>query len=917
MKIDIAPGQELMMKRHLYHDRDHAFGQVMLALRSAMELTQAQLAEALNVSSRAIGDWEAGESYPKIERLKQFIVLAFEHQAFHTGHESQEIRELWQAAQQKVPLDEKWLARLLVSQVVKENESSAARTRQPATRRNATNNLPVQDTSFIGRADELSQLTEILNNPACRLLTLTGPGGIGKTRMGIEAARRQIESFADGVAFIALASVGAPNQIVSAIGNAANLSFVGHYDLTAHLLDYLHDKHMLLILDNFEHLLEGTDLVYDILQSAPDVKILVTSRERLNLRAEWLFNIEGLSYPANNEQNPLDLADYSAVELFVQRTRQVQPTFKAAPSTLETIASICQQVAGMPLAIELAAAAGDTLTVAKIEEHLRANLDALTTTLRDVPARHRSMRAVFDHSWNLLSEPERALLSRLAIFRGGCTLEAAEQVAGATFQSLKSLINKSLLRLVSTEMPPNPGRDISGDAVEDRFVLLEPIREYALEKLAARGEIETLQKLHAHFYIEFTEAAEAGWLTPKANENIKRLNYELDNLRAVLQWACGSGSSTLGLQLAGILWHFWRVRGYLGEGRAWFAELLSLDETNPSPTAHTIRLRALYGAALLATDQNDFAGAEQLIGQRTALLRALGQSDDDTSLYTNMALEARVVGQYQQATRLLEETLARQRAQNNRGTLATGGLGVSLYFLALVLREQGEFARAETFLKECVDFHTEIGERTGVAQGLLGLSDLARDQGNIVLTRSYCIQSLAIFREFGTQWAIGFGLNNLAQAAYLEGDLTQSMTLAKESLSLFRSLQSDSSLSEVLITMGHTLRAQGLFVEARQVLAEALQRAWIHGPRLMVIGAAEGLASVAVEQGHMTLAVSLLGATSAVRAEIGVPARPADQPALEQARETLRIAIGDETFESIWADAHLLTLEEIVSEVVS
>jgi predicted ATPase/transcriptional regulator with XRE-family HTH domain len=901
----------MLMKRHFYRDRDHAFGQLMLTLRSAMDLTQAQLAEALHVSSRAVGDWEAGASYPKAKHLQELIALAVQQRAFPPGQEAELIRSLWQASTQKVLLDEGWLASVLSSS----SDSSAAPPAmtavrvEPQTVTSRSYGFPFQPTSFIGRADELAEIARILNDPACRLLTLLGPGGVGKTRLALEVAARQTSDYPEGVAFVSLASISTPDQIVLAIGNTLQLSFGSETHPEAHLIAYLRERHLLLVLDNFEHLLAATDLVYDLLQHAPDIKLLVTSRERLNLQAEWVFNIEGLSYPASHWQNWTALADYSAVELFVQRARQVQPSFNAAPSTLVTIVNICQQVAGMPLAIELAAAAVDTLPVAKIEERLRANLDALTTTLRDVPARHRSLRAVFDHSWNLLTEPERALLSRLAVFRGGCTLDAAEQVAGATLAGLKALVNKSLLRRISPETASN---GVSGtSAVEDRFVLLEPIREYALEQLAIQGALESLQQAHAQFYLALAEVVEADWRTPRANEGVKRLSDELDNVRAALQWARDSGSTTLGLQLAGTLWHFWRVRGYLGEGRGWMAGLLALEDTDPSPEAHAARLSALYGAALLAADQHDFAAAEQLIEQRIALLRSLGQRADENSLRTNMALEARAVGDYQQATRLLEETLARYRAEGNRGSLATGGLGVALYLLALVLREQGEFARAELLFRECIDFHTGLGERTGAAQGMLGLSDLARDQGDVMLTRSCCEQSLVVFREFGTQWAIGFGLNNLAQAAYFEGDLSAAYAFSDESLSLFRRLQANGSLGEVLITMGHILRAQGAFAEARPVFIEAMQLAWMHGPRLMVVGAAEGLAGVEADQGQPMLAVLMLSAAAALRVHMGTPVRPADQAMLNELHAELRSALGGDTFDTLWTEAQRLPFEQL------
>ena len=372
---------------------------------------------------------------------------------------------------------------------------------------------------------------------------------------------------------------------------------------------------------------------------------------------------------------------------------------------------------------------------------------------------------------------------------------------------------------------------------------------------------------------------------------------------AALQWTRDGGDLTLGLQLGGALTRFWRNLGYISEGRVWLAELLAQDDAISDAAAHAARLSALHGAAWLAADQHDFAQAEQLIEQRMLLLRALGQSEDETNLLTNTALQARVVGDYRQATQLLEEALVRYRAQDNRGSLATGGLGFTLYFLALVLREQGNFSRAEMLFKECIDFHAEIEERTGVAQGLLGLSDVARDQGDIVQTRTYADQSLAIFQEFGTQWAIGFVHNNLAQAAYLDGDLSLAFALADESLTLFQSLQADASLAEVLVAMGHILQAQGDLISAHETLTEALRLAWALGPRLLVAAALEGLAGVIAQSHQESQAVRFLAAASALRTQMGTPIRPADQPTVVRTLAATRTALGADSFEAEWAAA--------------
>jgi len=432
--------------------------------------------------------------------------------------------------------------------------------------------LPSESTSFIGRSAELTALTRLLADPQCRLLTLLGPGGIGKTRLALAVAAAHTAAFADGVAFVPLASLSTPNQIVSAIGDTLGLSFAGQPDSTAHLLDYLRERHILLMLDNFEHLLDGADLVAEILAHAPHLTILVTSRERLNLQAEWVFDVDGLAYPSEESHasgvphSLADLTHYSAVQLFVQRATQVQPGLALDEATLTTIVRICQHIAGMPLAIELAASGIRTLPLAEIERQIRTHLDVLSTTLRDVPARHRSMRAVFDHSWQVLSEEERALFSHLAVFRGGWTLAAAEQVAGATLVGLTTLIDKSLVRQDIAEAWSSAEQTVPNAAVQPRFIMLEPLREYALAQLVARGETEALGRAHAHYYLTLAETVAAQWDTPTVAAAIAQFNREHDNMRAALQWARDAEPS-LGLQLAGALSKFWKRCGYLSEGR--------------------------------------------------------------------------------------------------------------------------------------------------------------------------------------------------------------------------------------------------------------------------------------------------------------------------------------------------------------
>jgi predicted ATPase/transcriptional regulator with XRE-family HTH domain len=925
------------MKHYSYRDRDYPFGRAMLSLRKKIGLTQEGLGKLLGVSRRAVLSWEAGEKYPSSERLQAFITVALEHEAFPLGDEAEAIQTLWQSANQKELLDEAWLNTVLHQQQQTVTARPNADEKQTTSDRAVFNNLPFQPTTFIGRANELTQIAGILSSSECRLLTLLGPGGVGKTRLALEVVSGLTEKFRDGVVFVPLASLVTANQIVAAMGENLNLSFAKQSNPNAYLLTYLHKRNMLLVLDNFEHLLSGAELIYDILEQAPQVTILTTSRERLNLQAEWLFDVEGLSYPpnSNGEAAPLilmELADYGAIYLFVQRARQVQPEITFSETNLASVVQICQHVAGLPLAIELAAASLRTLPLTEIERQIITNLDALTTSLRDVPPRHRSLRAVFEHSWKLLVESERVLLSRLAIFRGPWDQAAAQAIhtspiksaANANHQEstlqdsddtlsprlLMSLIDKSLVRQVKKETS------------ELRFMLLEPIREFALEHLIARGELKTLQQAHATYYADLAEAAAAEWGSPTSDAVIEGLERERDNLRAALNWARDGGDSIIGLRLASALVKFWRRRGALREERSELEELLALNRDRDDPNALALRLRASQGAAWLASDHQDYERARQLFEESKVLQHALGKIEDETnlSLSVNAAMEARAIGQYPRARALLEEVVAQYHALGIRQNLSSPGLGLSSlglshFLLGLVRREQGDFSGARTIFEERVAFHREIGDLEGVAIGLLGLSDVARDLGDVTGVRKYGAENLAHLRELGMDWAIGFALNSLALAAYQEGDLEQASALISESVAIFRSQKADGSLAEVLITQGHISRAEGKLKEARGTLTEALRLSWLVAPRLMVVASLEGLATVMVHTGQVALAVHVLSATTALREGMETPVQPAMQSVIKQTLETAKSTLSAEEFRTAWSEGNL-PLEQLLITVL-
>lgn len=972
-----------------YPTRYYAVGEFLLTLRSRAKLTQAALATRLGIHRRSVQKWESGESYPTAEHLRTLLGLFIELGIFTPEQERNEAVALWDlvnrhAPQQLPPFDTGWFDHLLAAYTTahRAGQPPSAVTSGQAGRDQVTaaqsplsgtqpqlSDLPFHTSSLIGRDAELAALDRLLSDPACRLLTLLGPGGIGKTRLALAVAERRRAAFADGVIFVDLVAVTTLDQMVAAIGEALALSFAGQ-EPKHYLLAHLQTRHLLLLLDDFEQLIEATEFVQLLLQRAPRLTILVTSQARLNLQTEWLFDVEGLAYPTVNAlaagamPASTQLVDYSAIQLFLQRARQIQPDLVRTAAALLTIAQICQKVAGIPLAIELAAASARSVPLAEIDRQITANLDLLTTTLQDLPPRHRSMRAVFDHAWRLLSAAEQALLSRLAVFRGGWTQAAAEAIcdqvtrevaqnphismalplASATFSPvlLAALVDKSLVRRVSlTEI--SPAEPYTPPAsVAPRFIMLEPIRVYALEQLAARGKAVLLQRAHATYYLALAEAATTQWVGPTANSAIAELDHEHDNLRAALQWSSRNADDRadrlLGLRLAGALIKFWRRRGAIGEARAWLEQLLALDDvaqadsTTPASTtaastrtappdtvALAARLRVMQGAAWLASDQHEYARATQLFAQSVELRRLLGEHEDATQLLVNGALQARTEGRYGEATTLLEAALAQQRALDNRGSFDNRGLGLTFFLAGLVQREQGNFSRAIMLFEECVQLHRALGDREGMAIGLLALSDIARDQGNVVQIHQYATESLTTLRDLGVHWATGFVLNNLAWAAYLTGDLPQAFTLISESVALFRAQKTVGTLAEVLITLGVVVWARRDVAAAHAAITEAVQLARTIGPRLMVAVALETLARLTAESGgtmeSAALATRFLAAASALRDALGTPRRPIDQPAVAQTLAFIRTKIRPAALDALWAEAAAASLDHLLNQI--
>ncbi|MFN8536622.1 MAG: AAA family ATPase [Thermomicrobiales bacterium] len=492
--------------------------------------------------------------------------------------------------------------------------------------------LPVPPSPLVGRTREVAAACAILCRRETRLLTLTGPGGTGKTRLSVQIATEVAGAFADGVVFVPLAAIGDPRLVLPTIAQALELGDAPADDLLAHLHEALQGRSQLLLLDNFEQIIAAATQIAELLAAAPGVKLLVTSREALHIRGEHEFPVPPLDLPeAQAAHDPEALARSPAVSLFVQRARAVRPDFRLTPETAPVVAEVCRRLDGLPLALELAAARIKVLSPRALLARLEHRLEVLTGGPRDLPARQRTLRDTITWSYDLLTPEEQRLFRRLAIFVGGCTLEAAGVVGGEvgsgkwevgkgiaadTFpllDTLASLVDKSMVLHQAAED-------------DDRYTMFETIREYALEQLTTSGELERVAASHAAHYLALAEAAAPAFVRPDPTELgvwMRRLVAEHDNLRAAIGWAgTRADDAALELRLVGALWHFWWVGGHLSEGRRRLAAALARHPDAPP----ALRMTALRGAGLLAWVQGDTAQAEAPLQASLALARGWGMS---------------------------------------------------------------------------------------------------------------------------------------------------------------------------------------------------------------------------------------------------------------------------------------------------
>ncbi|HKP54689.1 MAG TPA: diguanylate cyclase [Chloroflexia bacterium] len=624
------------------------------------------------------------------------------------------------------------------------------------------NNLPAVPYSFVGRHRETEEIKGLLREG--RLVMITGPGGIGKTHLAVHAASVMLDQFEDGVFFVPLGAISNPDLVASTLAQTLGVVETGGKSPSEAVKEYLRDKEMLLVLDNFEQVLDAAVLVSDLLSGCPLVKVLATSREALRVRGEQVFDLQPLALPEEDivgrGQGVETLAGYPAIAMFVQCAHAARPDFALTDDNAPTVAAICARLDGLPLAIELVAARIKLLSPGEILARLKdpggqEALRLLTGGPRDMPNRHRTMHAAIGWSYDLLSDEEKLLFTWLGVFAGGFTLDAAEQVAGDgeevedVFDLVSSLLDKSLLRRAGG----------AGDG-EARFAMLETIREYALERLEARGAAAELKRRHADYYLALAERAEPLLVGPEQKRWLGVLASEYGNMRAALAWTLEAGEWEMLAQIASLFWRLWYLQGPVGEGRAWLGHALA----HRAELSIKVRARALQGAGVLARSQGDPAQAKALLEEGLGLWRELGDKQGLSGVLNSLGLLAIEQGHYDQAQPYLEESadLDRERGDKQRLAVSLNNLGGVAYF-------RGDYPGATRFYTESLQLRREMGDKWGIANSLYNLGEVAQHEGDYEQASALYKESLVLRQEVGDKRGICICLDGLAAVAMYTG----------------------------------------------------------------------------------------------------------------------------------------------------
>jgi len=754
-------------------------------------------------------------------------------------------------------------------------------------------NLPASLTSFVGRKAELAEIQDRLQDRDCRLLTLVGPGGMGKTRLALEAARAQVGDFDHGVFFVSLAALQSVESIAPTVAEALGFSFSEGSNPDRQLLDYLREKEMLLVLDNFEHLLAppqslpregakgGERLVTDILKAAPGITVLVTSRARLSVQGEHLFSVMGMDVPESLPETVAEAARrYGAVELFLNCVRRAQPGLELIDGELTDVIRICQLVQGIPLGIMLAAAWVGVLSPAEIAAQIGRSLDILEADLRDVPERQRSIRAAFDHSWNLLAERERQVFQALSVFHGGFTRQAAQAIAGASLQELRRLMNQSLLHRAPT----------------GRYEVHELLRQYSAEKLGVAGKASAVGDAHSAYYAAALQQWDVDLKGPRQQEALAEMEIEIENARAAWNWAAKRGEvARLGRALDGLC-HFyeWRMRYQEGEAacRVVAERLISAEESVTSASVERQRLLARVlvwqgtftyllghidlaypllrrGLALLeelelkghdtrserahsllqiaeATLDVDREATKGYCEQSLALYRAVGDRWGTAKVLALLGAVRRRLGLYgNEASQALEESLALRKSLGDRR-----GIARSLGLLGNLVAFRGQLEESAHLYRESISFHREIGDERSNRELQGDLVFVLLALGEFAEARLHVEENLSICKNLGSKRELAYVLSVSSFAELHHGRYKRARAQAEESIALAREVDFKWALGSSLWYLGCAALAMDAYVEAEQLLREstAVLRELLHQDGVAGTRAIQAVAALRLER---------------------------------------------------------------------